>query len=101
MRMTAAAANFDAHRKPLPVGVVLRAREDHRARLLDAVRTALTRGEAAGRFAFDDVALRLGKTPDELTAMLATPETLTLDDVSDILTAASLKVGFISIAPGA
>lgn len=83
--------------RPLALGTVVAMRESHRARLHEAVIAALMREKARRGLTEDKLAARLGKTPSEIDAFLASPDGWTIEAMIDLLTAAGLRIEALRI----
>jgi DNA-binding phage protein len=88
-----------APEQPLAFGEVLFMRERHVALLYEAVIKALLRVKQTEGLTDEGLATRLGKTPEEIDRLLASPVGWTFETVSDLLTAAGLDFGPMRIVP--
>lgn len=83
--------------RPLALGTVIAMRESHKARLHEAVVRALLREKALRGLTREALAVRLGKTPEEIDRFLASPDGWTLESMIDLLTAANLRIDAVRI----
>jgi site-specific recombinase XerC len=86
-----------AAERPLTFGAVFAMREAHRQRLHEAVIAALMREKRRCGLSEDALAVRLGKTPAQIDAFLASPEGWTFEAMIDILTAAGLQIDQVRV----
>lgn len=83
--------------RPLALGTVIAMRESHRARLHEAVVRALLREKALRGLTEEALAVRLGKTTEEIDSFFLSPDGWTLETMIDVLTAANLRIDAVQI----
>jgi hypothetical protein len=83
--------------RPLALGTVIAMREGHKARLHEAVIRALMREKMLRGLTEEALAVRLGKTPEEIDRFLTSPDGWTFEAMIDILTAAGLQIDSVRI----
>jgi hypothetical protein len=89
-----------ATERPLAFGTVLAMRESHKTRLHEAVIRALMREKAIHGLTEEVLAVRLGKTPEQIDRFLASPEGWTFESMIDVLTAANLRIDSVRVVGG-